>query len=55
MAVAAFISFVIAAVVALVNALGTEFTDNPVMWTLFFVALGLALAHLPPITVRRSP
>ena len=43
----AFIAYVIAAVIFIVNALGSEFTDNPVMWGLFFVALGLALSQVP--------
>lgn len=45
----AFISFVIAAVLAFVVAIGASITGNDAAWSVFFATLGLALAYLPPI------
>lgn len=46
---AAFLAFVVAAVLAVLAAVGTTLTDNDTAWALVFIAVGLALAHLPSV------
>lgn len=52
---AAFVAFVIASVFAFIVAVGSHITTHDPAWAFFFVALGLALDHLPAVTVRRGP